>query len=103
MKSSFRAPEIVLEQPQAPPGIAAASKVCRDFGREGMLDVQTPYERSLEAALARENRFIRRMLDDRDRQFAALQAELSAMRRQFWPASAACRRNYRQPSGRGAS
>ncbi len=33
------------------------------------------------AALLRDKRFIQRMLDERDRQFAGLQAELAAMRR----------------------
>jgi hypothetical protein len=77
-----------------------------------------------EAALVRENRFFRRMLDDQDRQCAALQDEMSALkgdwawralgflrlaarriRRQFrqTPAEEAeARRNGRQPAARGA-
>jgi hypothetical protein len=40
-------------------------------------------ERAAAEALARENRFVRRMLESRDRQFAALQAEVLAMRRNW--------------------
>lgn len=78
-------------------------------------------ERPADGSLARENRFIQRMLDDRDRQFTELQAEFSAMRRdwawrtlgvlrhwlgrmrrQFRSGDAAATRSRRQPAGRGS-
>jgi hypothetical protein len=43
-----------------------------------------PYlEESADSSLVRKNRFIQRMLDDRDRQVASLQEELSTMRRDW--------------------
>jgi hypothetical protein len=42
---------------------------------------ETEKERAAVVALGKENRFIQRMLDDRDREFAALQADYVAMRR----------------------
>jgi hypothetical protein len=40
-------------------------------------------ERAAVTALVKENQFVRRMLENRDRQFAALQSEFLAMRRDW--------------------
>jgi hypothetical protein len=56
----------------------------RDFTAiEKRLDTQASRERSAHEALARENKFIQRLLDDRDRQFAALQEEVAALKRDW--------------------
>jgi hypothetical protein len=90
-----------------------------------MHEARAPHEEEAGGALVRENRFIQRMLDDRDRQFASLQRELSTMRRdwawrtlavlrlgvrrirrQFWQtasADAEARRNYRLTGERGSA
>jgi hypothetical protein len=97
-----------------------------DFnGIEKRLDAHPVSERRSDDALLRENKFIQRLLDDRDRQFAALQEEVAAMkrdwawrtlclfrrgtirlRRQFWRAATdntATRRSYQEAAGRSAS
>ena len=48
-----------------------------------MLDPRPFLEESADSSLVRKNRFIQRMLDDRDRQVASLQDELSTMRRDW--------------------
>jgi hypothetical protein len=66
-------------------------------------------ERAEAQALASENRFIKRMLDDRDREFSALQAEFLALKRNWiWRAIRAVRcdlgrlRRLVRPSATGA-
>jgi hypothetical protein len=56
----------------------------RDFtGIEERLQGQPARHRRPDDSLSRENRFIQRLLDDRDRQYAALQEEVSAMKRDW--------------------
>jgi hypothetical protein len=53
--------------------------VSRLVGIERSVQGELSRERAAAAALARENRFVRRMLDDRDREFSALKAEFAAL------------------------
>jgi hypothetical protein len=126
MKPALGELSLIREQFQDPMEVGAPCKGVRDFtGIERRLGAQPAQERDPEAALVRENRFIQRMLDDRDRQFAALQEEVAALkrdwawrtlfllrraifrlRRQFWRASAANAlrgQGYQRAAGRGAS
>jgi hypothetical protein len=74
----------VREQFQYPADTGAAGMAIRDFnGIEKRLESQPSRERNSTAALARENKFIQRLLDDRDRQLAALQEEVAAMKRDW--------------------
>jgi hypothetical protein len=47
---------------------------------EKALQAELTQERALSASLAADKKFLERMLDDRDRQFAEIQAEFSAVR-----------------------
>jgi hypothetical protein len=54
--------------------------VNRLVGIEKMLQAELSKERAAAETHASENKFIKRMLEDRDREFAALQAEFASMR-----------------------
>jgi hypothetical protein len=54
--------------------------VGRLVGIEKAMQGEISRERAAAQVLARENKFIKRMLDDRDREFSALQAEFVALR-----------------------
>lgn len=79
--------------------------VVRLAGIEKSAQEELLRERAAAAELARENRFVRRMLDDRDRQFTALQMEFVSLQRNWlWRALRTVRlelgrvrRMFRQP------
>jgi hypothetical protein len=74
----------VREQFQYPVDNGAAGKAVGDFGGiEKRLESQPTRERNSTSALVRENKFIQRLLDDRDRQLAALQEEVAALKRDW--------------------
>jgi hypothetical protein len=67
--------------------------VNRLIGIERAVQKELLREKAATETLVNENRFIRRMLDDRDRQYAELQVELVAMRRDWaWRAIRMLRR-----------
>jgi hypothetical protein len=66
-------------------------------GNEMTLEEQLLYERAAAASLAREVRFVRRMLDDRDQQYADLQRKCAAApRRGAWWFSRALKTDFRR-------
>ena len=79
VKPAFKAPELT-DPPRTGEGTNAP--VSRTLAEE-LLELQLSRERTRNADLMRENKFILRMLRDRDRQLAALQTEFSAMRRDW--------------------
>jgi hypothetical protein len=84
MKPALFEQTSVREQFRDPMDAVASGKGVRDFTAiERRLDTQASLDRSAHAALARENKFIQRLLDDRDRQFAALQEEVAALKRDW--------------------
>jgi hypothetical protein len=127
MKPAFKAPEfLLLDRSMERRASAFSSSRSRDPG--GWMDIDgSGHTNDVPAggALVRENRFIQRMLDDRDRQCASLQGELSMMRRdwawrtlgllrfgvrrirsQFWKtasADAKARRDHHPSAGRGSA
>jgi hypothetical protein len=126
MKPAFKEPQLIPIRLRDLPEAEAPSRGWRECGGPKAAVDARPIERETSvAALVRENRFIQRMLDDRDRQFASLQGELSSMRRdwawrtlgvlrlevrrfrrQFWqvaPGDGDARRNLSRPSGRGTA
>jgi hypothetical protein len=71
----------IREQFRDPMDCGAPDRGARDFtGLEGRLEIPASSERPAPLDLARENRFIQRLLDDRDRQFAALQEEVAVLK-----------------------
>jgi len=97
VRPSLNVPEPVSELKQEPPDDGPLPGALGKIGAEGTLGEQLRQERATAAALLKENRFIRRMLDDRDRQFAALQAEYAAMRRyRVWRIIATLRGDLRR-------
>jgi hypothetical protein len=126
MKPALGEQPPIREQFRDPMDTGASRMGARDFGGiEKRLDARPAGERRTDEALLRENKFIQRLLDDRDRQFAALQEEVAALkrdwawrtlcmfrrgtirlRRQFWRAAAentAAKRSYQESAGRSAS
>lgn len=84
MKPALFEQTSIREQFQYPTETGAAGKAVCDFnGIEKRLETQASRERNSTAALARENKFIQRLLDDRDRQLAALQEEVAALKRDW--------------------
>ncbi|HXN35230.1 MAG TPA: hypothetical protein VN877_03610 [Opitutaceae bacterium] len=122
MKPAFTTPEIPTGQLRGPLDRGFLPRAFRAFAEcEREPEDRNLKELHADGSLARENRFIQRMLDDRDRQFSELQAEFSAMRRDwawrtlgvfrlwlgrmrrpFRPAVAAATRSRRQPARRGS-
>jgi hypothetical protein len=98
MKPAFFAPVALREPFQVPMDGGSPPKSGRDLaGIDRRFETLLPGERLSDAALVRENRFVRRMLNDRDRQLAALQDELSAMRRDWaWRALGAFGLGFRR-------
>jgi hypothetical protein len=84
MKPALFEQTSIREQFQYPMDTVVAGKAVCDFnGIEKRLELQPSRERNSASALARENKFIQRLLDDRDRQLAALQEEVAAMKRDW--------------------
>jgi hypothetical protein len=75
VKPAFKAPEL----PDLPPADGPRDRPMA----EELLELQLARERTRNADLMRENKFILRMLRDRDGQLAALQTEFAAMRRDW--------------------
>jgi hypothetical protein len=98
MSPSFRPPELTLDSRLASTGMASLGGDARTWlPSKDSLRNDLLKERTANAALIRENRFIQRMLDDRDRQFATLQAESAAMRRDWlWRTLGAARSEFRR-------
>jgi hypothetical protein len=126
MKPALSAQLPIREQFRDPMDTGAPCKGVRDFkGIERRLEALAVHERRAGATLIRDNKFIQRLLDDRDRQFAALQEEVAALkrdwawrtlcmfrrgtirlRRQFWRAAAensSIRRTFHPYAGPSAS
>jgi hypothetical protein len=127
MKPAFKAPEfLLLDQSMERRDSAFSSSRSRDQGGWAAFDgYRHSHDEPAGDDLVRENRFIQRMLDDRDRQYASLQGELSMMRRdwawrtlgllrfgvrrirrQFWKAASAdaeARRDHHPSAGRGSA
>jgi hypothetical protein len=84
MKPAFKDPAPNLVRLRDPQGADFPSRGLRDHGgHEAGPDTLSPERQPSVEALVRENKFILRLLDDRDRQFASVQCELSAMRRDW--------------------
>jgi hypothetical protein len=84
MKPVFFAPPALGGHLPVPMDAGSVRWGSRDFAAiERRPEGRPSREQPADVALVRENKFIKRMLDDRDRQFAALQDELSAMRRNW--------------------
>jgi hypothetical protein len=83
VRPSFKPPELILDRAQEGAEAAPAEEARALPTAGGSLQAELQRERSANAALARENRFIQRMLDDRDRQVAAFQSELAGVRRDW--------------------
>jgi hypothetical protein len=84
MKPALCEQSYVREQFRDPIDTGAPCRGVRDFnGIEGRLEGRPLNDRRPDDALSRENRFIQRLLDDRDRQFAALQGEVAALKRDW--------------------
>jgi hypothetical protein len=126
MKPALSAQSPIREQFRDPMDAGAPCRGVRDFsGIEARLEGQPVRDRRVEDSLSRENKFIQRLLDDRDRQYAALQEEVFALkrdwawrtlcifrrgtirlRRQFWRAAAenpSIRRAFHPSAGSSAS
>jgi hypothetical protein len=126
MKPALFAQSSVREQFRDPMDAGVTCRGVRDFtGIEERLEGQRARDRRPDDSLSRENRFIQRLLDDRDRQYAALQEEVLALkrdwawrtlclfrrgtirlRRQFWRAASensAIRRAFHPYAGPSAS
>src|SRR5271170_7206289 len=85
MKPAFIAPEfLLLDRSMERRDSTFSSWRSRDPGAWATIDVSRhPHDEPAGDALVRENKFIQRMLNDRDRQCASLQGELSMMRRDW--------------------
>jgi hypothetical protein len=82
MKPALCAQSPIREQFRDPMDAGAPCSGVRDFnGIEGRLEGQPVRDRRPDDSLSRDNKFIQRLLDDRDRQYAALQEEVFALRR----------------------
>jgi len=84
MKPALSEQSPLREQFRDPMDTGTSGRGVRDFnGIEGRLEGQPVRDHRPDDALARESRFIQRLLDDRDRQFVALQVEVAALKRDW--------------------
>jgi hypothetical protein len=98
VRTQFKAPELVVDRPFEPTAELTSPNAALGYpGNERTLEEQLLYERAAAASLARELKFIRRMLDDRDQQYADLQRKYSAaQRRGSWRFARALKTDFRR-------
>jgi hypothetical protein len=99
VRTQFKAPDLELARPCVPAAELPSSKFTLEFPGNGKtLEEQLLQERATAAALAKEIKFVRRMLDDRDRQYVALQVRCGGAlrRRGAWRVAGAFRSDLRR-------
>jgi hypothetical protein len=96
VRTLFKAPELVVDRPFRTSAELSSPRFAVEYpGIEKTLEEQLLHERATAASLAKEVRFVRRMLDDRDQQFADLQRKCAgAQRRGRWRFAGSLRTDF---------